>query len=549
MVKFALFIVKLFKVPVKWLGVDYPQFEILIRTKLTIDFRSTPTGFQTSGSKKRTLLYQLLTYSLFGLLFGIAAFSVGDLVLSLTIFFAVIMVSLTMTLISEFTTVLFDQRDNNILLPRPISQRTLLLLRLVHIQFYMGFIALALSIPTAIILAVKFKLITVFIYFIAVGLSTWMTLIFTTFIYLMISKIVNGERFKDLITYAQIVIAIIIFGSYQLIPRLMDAAVLKNISISDDWWTYICPPVWFAALVKLSSFTLFTTHLLLLSILAVVVPVTGAAFLIRSMSRGFGNILGEGSSESIKPQGRRTPDFKLTTRINKFFCISEIEKAGWNFTMATTRRDRKFKQSVYPLFGMMIVFAVVILKPDLTNLGASLQEKGELSKYFFIAICGFSGSSAVLQLPYTDTPDAAWIYKALPLKEHGHLLTGSVKALLFKFFVPIYLLITIPSILLWGSAFLPQIVLIGLGNILLTLTAIVIQKMVLPFTRLREMQQKGTNSIIAILSMILMFMVGGFAYLTSFLSGWITFLICGSAAGLIVLMFRFIRKKTYCISG
>ena len=229
--------------------------------------------------------------------------------------------------------------------------------------------------------------------------------------------------------------------------------------------------------------------------------------------------------------------------------MSEIEKAGWNLTMATTRRDRKFKQSVYPFFGMMIVFAVVILKPDLTNLGASLQEKGELSKYIFLAVFGFSGSSAVLQMPYTDTPEAAWIYNVLPLNKHGHLLTGSVKALLFKFFVPIYLLITIPSILLWGSAFLPQIVLIGLGNILLTLTAILLQKMVLPFTRLREMQQKGTNSIIAIFSMILMLMVGGFAYLTSFLSGWITFLICGSAAGLIVLMFRFIRKKTYCISG
>ena len=549
MVEFALFIIKLFKAPIQWLGVDYPQFEILIRTKLTMDFRSSPSSFQTSGGKKRTLLFQLFTYALFGFLFGIAAFSVGDLVLSLTIFFSVVMVSLTMTLISEFTTVLFDQRDNYILLPRPISQRTLLLLRLVHIQFYMGFIALSLSLVTGIIVAVKYKVITVFIYFIAVGLSTWMTLIFTTFIYLMISKVVNGERFKDLITYAQIVIAIIIFGSYQLLPRLVDSAILKNVTISDHWWTYILPPAWLAALVNTSLARSVTPQLLMLSFLAVVVPVTGAVLLIRSMSRGFGNILGEGSSQNAKPQSSSPGNSLITSRINKFFCVSEIEKAGWNLTMATTRRDRKFKQSVYPFFGMMIVFAVVILKPDLTNLGASLQEKSELSKYFFIAVCGFSGSTAVLQMPYTDTPEASWIYMVLPLNKHGHLLTGSVKALLYKFFVPIYLLITIPSILLWGSAFLPQIVLIGLGNILLTLTVIALQKMVLPFTRLREMQQKGTNSIIAIFSMILMFMVGGLAYLTSFLSGWITFLICGSAAGLIVSMFRTIRKKTYCISG
>ena len=125
MLQVALFIVKLFKIPLQWLGVDYPQFEILMRIKLTMDFRSSPTGFQTSSRKKRTFIYQLFTYSMLGLLFGVAAFSIGDLVLSLTIFFSIIMVSLTMTLLSEFTSVLFDQRDNYILLPRPVSHRTL----------------------------------------------------------------------------------------------------------------------------------------------------------------------------------------------------------------------------------------------------------------------------------------------------------------------------------------------------------------------------------------------------------------------------------------
>lgn len=543
MVQVALFLVRLFKTPIQWLGVDYPQFEILIRTKLTMDFRSSPTGFQISGSKKSTFLYQLLTFSLIGLLLGVAAFSIGDLILSLTIFFTVIMVSLTMTVISEFTTVLFDQRDNYILLPRPISNRTLLLLRLVHIQFYIGFIALALSLATGIIVAVKYKGIIILIYFIAIGLSTWMTLIFTTFIYLMISKVVNGERFKDLITYAQIAIAIIIFGSYQIIPRLIDAAVLKNVTMSVHWWTYFFPPAWLAALVKLSLFTPVTTPFLLLSFLAVFVPITGAVFLIRSMSKGFGNILADGSSETVSPKNIRTLNTRLTSRINKFLCISEIEKAGWNLAVATTSRDRKFKQSVYPFFGIMIVFGVIILKPDLTNLAVSLQENGELSKYFFIVICGFSGSTAILQLPYTDTPEAAWIYKALPLKEHGHLLTGAVKAILFRFIIPIYLLITIPSILLWGSSVFPQIILSGLGNVLLVLIAIIFQKMELPFTQVREMHQKGTNSLRAILNMILMFLLVGFVYATSFLSGWITILICGLVAGLIVLILRFIRKS------
>jgi len=543
MVKLALFLVRIFRTPIEWLRVDYAQFEILLKTKLTMDFRSSPTGFQTSSDKKRSFLYQLMTFSIFGLLFGVAAFSIGDLALSLTIFFSVIMVSLTMTLITEFTTVLFDQRDNYILLPRPVNNRTLLLLRLVHIQFYIGFIAFALALATGIIVAGKYSVITVIVYFIAVWLSIWITLIFTTFIYLMISKVVNGERFKDLISYAQIIMAVVIFGSYQLIPRLMNVSILKNISMSVKWWTYFLPPAWLAFLVRVTLFKGNTTPIVIMSILAIVVPLTGAIILIRSMSRGFGNILSEGSTESVSSQGRGPVRSRLSDKIKNFFCISEIEKAGWIFAMATMRRDRKFKQSVYPFFGIMVVFAIAILKPDLSDLVASLQVKGSYTKYFFIVICGFSGNAAIMQMPYTDTPEAAWIYRALPVKEYGHLQTGVLKAILFRFFIPVYLIITVPSILIWGLSIIPQIVLSALFNVFIILISCIIKKKELPFSQTREMQQKGANTIMAIFSMTLMFMIGGIVYLTSTFYGWITFLICGLMALLIDYMFRFIRKS------
>jgi ABC-2 type transport system permease protein len=543
MLKVALFLVRLFKMPLQWLGVDYPQFEILMRIKLTMDFRSSPSGFQTSTRKKRTFTYQLFTYSLLGLLFGAAAFSIGDLVLSLTIFFSIVMVSLTMTLLSEFTSVLFDQRDNYILLPRPISHRTLLMLRLVHIQFYIGFIALALSLAAGVFMAVKYQGIATIIFFLAVGLSIWITLLFTTFIYLLISKAVNGERFKDFVSYTQIVIAVLIFGAYQLLPRLMDSHILTNVSMSFSWWTYLLPPAWLAALVKLSLLPDLTTPLLVLSCLAILVPAGGAFFLVRFLSKGFGDILADGSTESATPQKTGTLKTRFADKINNLFCISDIEKAGWNLAVATTRRDRKFKQAVYPYFGIMIVFAIVILKPDLTDLAVSLHEKGQFSKYLFIVIVGFSGNAAIMQLPYTDSPEAAWIYRALPLKEYGHVMTGALKAIFSRYYIPVYLLLTIPCVILWGVSIIPQLILSGLGNILIVLLPVLFQKMELPFTRARDMQQKGINSLLALLSMVLMFITAGVVYFTTFLPGWITFLICGSTLGLIVLIFRYIRKS------
>jgi ABC-2 type transport system permease protein len=543
MVQFALFFIRLFKAPIQWLGVDYPQFEVLIRTKLIIDFRSSPTGLQTAGGKKRTFAYQLFTYAALGLLFGITAFSVGDLVLSLTIFFTVVLVSLTMTLLSEFTSVLFDQRDNYILLPRPISNRALLLLRLVHIQFYMGSIALALALGTGIIIAIKYNILTVIIFFIGVGLTTWMALISTTFIYLLISKIVKGERFKDLLSYAQIGIAIIFFGGYQLMPKLMDASVLKNVTMSVNWWTYLFPPAWMAALVKLSLFNGISTPYLLIASLAIIVPVMGALFLVRSMSKGFGNILADGQSESISLQSTQSRYAEITGRIDSLFCVSETEKAAWKFAVATVKRDRKFKQSVYPFFGIMIIFALGILIPNLTNTAVALHENNEFTKYLFIVIFGFSGNAAVMQLPYTDTPEAAWIYKSLPFKQYGHLMTGAIKALLVRFCIPMYLLVIIPSLLLWGPSVFPQIILSSLCNVFIILMLPIFQKNGLPFTQPREMQQKGTNSLIAIFGMVLMFMMAGLLYISTFLPAGASFLISILISGIIILIFRHIRKS------
>ena len=165
-----------------------------------------------------------------------------------------------------------------------------------------------------------------------------------------------------------------------------------------------------------------------------------------------------------------------------------------------------------------------------------------------MVILGFSGSAAIMQLPYTDTPEASWIYRIIPLKENGYLVSGALKAILFKFFTPVYILISVPLLLLWGWSVLPQILLSYLCNILIILIAILIIKKELPFTHPREMQQKGMNSIIAILIMIFMFLIAGLVYFTSSLDGFITILICCLVYGLIFLIFRHIRKTAYPLS-
>ena len=544
MVQLALFLVSLFKRPIQWFGVDYPQFTILLRTKLTIDFRSAPSSFQASGKTRQTFQSQLFIYIIFGAFIGYISYTIDDIMLSMIIFHTITMVMLATTLISDFTTVLFDHRDNQIILFRPVSNRTFLFLRLIHIQFYMGYIALALALGTGVIIAIKYNFIALILFLISVGLGTWITLVSTTVIYMLISKTVEKERFKDIITFVQILIVILIFAGYQFMPKLISFDILHKTSLSVYWWTYLLPPAWLAAIVNLSQISEITNPLLFLSFPGIVVPVAGAGLLIRFLSEGFEDILAEGNSETVSPANGRKKRTKGNI-ISKLFCSSEIEQAGWAMTVSSIKRDRKFKQSVYPYLGMMMVIAIIFLNPEFKNSTETVQELSGFSKYFLLIIAGFSGSVAVSQLPYTDTPEAAWIYSVLPIKAHGHILTGAVKSMFARFFLPLYLVVSILSMWFWGINFLPQIVLCALCILLLTLLTIALRKMELPFTQLREMQSNGTNTIMAFLSMILMGLMAAFINAISIYPIWITLLLCIPVVGLIFLIFNNLRRRKY----
>lgn len=548
MVKFALFIVRLFKRLIQLWGVDYPQFEILLQNKLTLDFRRNPSSFKSSGKKNQTLLKQLFVYALLGIFISMTLFSIQDLLLNLTIIYAVIMVMLATTLINEFTSVLFDERDNDILLARPISHRTLLLVRVMHIQFYMGYIALAMSLFAGIVLAYQFGILISLAYFIGVGLSTWITLLFTIFFYLALSKFVKGEKFKDFITYVQIFLAIVIFGSYQLLPRIIDMDSVNQASMSIHWWTFLIPPTWIAGFVKGFSFADMNTSIALLSALALIVPFTGAIVIVRFLAKGFGDILGQDNTEKNQEIEKKSFKEKLSEQMNRLFCVTDMESMGWKLAMKTTQRDRKFKQSVYPMFGFIPVFVFLMIKPDFNNFMGSIEHLGETNFYLAFIFFGFFGTISITQLPYTENPEAAWIYKALPFTKHGHITSGAIKAMLYKFFLPVYIILALLALLIWDIQVFPKMLLGGLLTMLVAIVGTILQKMELPFTQAREMQQKGGAVLRMFLGMFLMGGTAGLVYLSTVLGNWIILLISVLVIGIIMLTNRYIRNKKYKIS-
>lgn len=537
--------VRLLKHPIRWMGADDAQLEIILRTKLSLDFRRKPAMFNNSNGKNHSIGFQFAMYAIIGLFIGFGVFTIPDVLLNYTINFAVIMVMLSVMLISEFTSVLFDERDNHILLVRPVNERTLLLSRLLHIQFYVGLMGLALSAFTVIFTMIKLGIVSSLLYLLSVFACVWIVIIATTFFYLLLSRLVNDTKFKDIISYVQIVLAIIIMGGYQLLPRLMESDAVQEYSMSVHAYTFFIPPVWLAAVLKLSAAGTSDLQVVYLAITGVVFLLAGGYLLIRFLSKGFITTLTTASGASVsvhkESKGENVTMVGRKSSWLNFIYISEIEKQGRNLVNAITGRDRKFKQAVYPSIGMMLVMAFAFLRPDFNDLGAFVESLQDSRKYLFFIFFGFFAAVPVTNMTYTDTPEAGWIYKALPLTLPGHILTGAIKGVLVKYFIPTYAILIVAVLLIWGIQALPSMILGCLLTISSTILTTHIQKPGLPFTQPREMQQKGMNFIKVMLAFLIMGAIIAAVYFISMLPIWVVTLVCFGVVFFNVYCFRLLR--------
>ncbi|TRX66538.1 hypothetical protein [Carboxylicivirga sp. M1479] len=523
------------------LGVDVRHFWVLLGAKLKMDFRRPPNSFQ-SGGKKQTLLKQLLVYGVLGGIMVGSLYQIPDLMLQLSVFYAFLIVFAGTILLTEFTSVIFDEHENHVLLPRPVSSRTLLLVRLAHILVYMSNIALALSLPFTIYLAFQHGILAL-VFVLGVLLCAWFTLLLVVGFYMWLSKLVSVNRFKDVLNYFQIGLAIIIMGSYQLVPHFIDDANMEQLTFQSAWWTNLVPSVWFAGFTQYAGGIGSNLYLFLMTL---GVTIFGSILLVRVLSSGFSAIISESGSASSSTKTKSVKLAKTGKWLNKvlnMLCISEEEKTGWRLTKSHIKSDRKLKQQLYPMLAYSLIMVVILLKPDFKSETNYFVELGESSKYLMFMLAAFFGTLGIPIISFTDTPKAAWIYSMASTNKKHHIHSGAVKSLLFTFFLPLYVLFLIPIVIIWGWTTVPLFVLGGLLSTTLAVLLVRIQGDKLPFTQCREMMNKGEYTMKMFLGLMLMGLIIGLVYLVSMAHVGIAIALCVLMPFVISLSYRTIRNS------
>lgn len=489
MTDFILNIIDLFKWLFRLLKVDYEKFRIILWTKLTDDNRQEKSIVQRKGKKQmsNSLVSVVFVYAFMGIFAGLMLLGIQDLFVSMLLVFAIIMVMTAVALISDFTSVLLDTTDNAILLPRPVDSRTLVVARLAHIVIYIMLITLSVSAASILIGTVKFGPVFTVVFFLCLILSVLFVVFVANVFYLLLMKISSGEHFRDIILYFQIFMAAFAMGSYQLLPRLIEFDSLKSFTFPIQWWTYLVPPAWMAAPIDAAVTGDLSSPKLVLSLLGLLVPVMSVVIVIRFLAPGFSLSIARmeiAESSGDKDQKKRRERRNLPDFFSRLFTFNPTERAAFQLSWRLSSRDRKFKLKTYPTFGYMLIIAFVLTLFEEGEILQKIQALPSTQKYIiFLYIGCILIPIVVLAQRFSDQYEAAWIYHALPFSRPGDILKGSLKAMIFKYGLSVFIPLMILVILVWGPQVIDDIVLAFMNLIISSLVLAFIGKSDLPFSR------------------------------------------------------------------
>ncbi|WP_316787998.1 hypothetical protein [Pedobacter frigoris] len=537
-------------------GVNTDQLYHILKLKLLMDGRrphvlmSGRRKASVSNGKVGSSLAVSLVTVLMGIFIGLTLLLFNVPMLGQTVYFSAFMVMMSLTLITDFTTVLLDVRDQYILLPRPVNDRTLAVSRIMHISIYVFRLAFLQGLGGLVVIGFTEGLLAVPVFLLQIIQASFLSILLVNVMYLLLMKVVSPQKFKDIISYFQIAFSILIFGAYQLLPRLINSAVLEKFNILHYNWAYFLPPVWIAALSEVvmhpGRATVLTTGMAILGLAA---PLLGLWLVAKVFAPGFNKSLAEsatseGTTRIIKGELDQ-PNTDIVARLSNLFTSGPVENAGFRITWKLAARTREFKIKVYPAFAYVPIFFLYF---TLTGSGSVSERLAGIQSgkgyIFLIYLCTFVMSAVLQHISFSEKYKPAWIYYALPITEPGKILSGMYKVVMILYYLPYCVLIGIISILVWGPQVINDVVLATIVGMIYGIVMALFMVKGLPFSKPVLIKQSGGRIVTSL--MILVF-VGIIGYGQYFLARWeMVIWVCILLALVVyLLMMRYYTRQTW----
>jgi ABC-2 type transport system permease protein len=525
--KYIIKFILLFKSVFIKFGIDPYQLQIILSTKLKMDDRRPNMYNQYKGKKKKETknasLLVMFFLAIMGLFITVFLAFFKQPFLGHTMFFSVFMVMLAFTLISDFTSVLIDTKDNYIILPRPVNDKTFSVARILHIGIHISKMAFAIAFFGIIYSFVFEGVISGLVFLLETLIATVLSIFLVNITYLIVLKITSPQKFKDFISYFQIAFSVLIFVAYYILPKLISKSVIDQIEVENISLIGFVPSFWLASLHEVAvnfKNTSLTTGLY--ATLAVLAPVISLYLVVKVLAKGFNQKLSSISSSGSDAENSSTevkvPTSGIMNKIAKLIAPDPIENAGFKISWMLSARYRDFKVKVYPSFAFVPVYFVYFgFIGKRGNIAESWENLMQGNMYILLLyLSSFVLTSVLQNISMTDKYKAAWIYFTTPHQQPGKVLGGMFKAVIVKYYLPFYIIITIFSISFWGITVINDVILSFMIGIIYGILVALFQVKGLPFSQPMVAAKGGK----AFLSLLIMAIPVALGFLHNFAVKW-----------------------------
>ena len=544
--RFVLFLAKTFLKK----DVDFEKLKIIAETKFIMDRRRVRVTMkkQTKKDPNNQMLTTLIVYAILGVFIGILVLTLKEIVMTMTIIHSYVLFMMAMTLITDFSSVLLDTTDNQIILPRPVNSKTFFVARLVHILVYLLQFTLALALFPVIFIFIGYGILVGLASIITILLTVLFAVFITYLLYGLILKLSSEEKIKDIISGFQIAMTIIFAVGFQIVPRLINIENLK-VTMPIHWYTYLLPPMWMAnALQAVQQLKVDGPHLIMI-LLAVALPVFTFWVMIKFLAPSFAKKMAAmgnaGTQEEIVINAAGEQKKGLSEKLAPIVCINKTEQAGFEMAWKMTARDKGFKIQFYPSLAYMLVFIFIVIFKRGENFAHTWATLSSSESFLWcVYLPMFTISAAVSLLAFNENFAASWVYISRPLKQPGSLISGALKMLLVKFFAPIILILFAFSYYVWGYKIIDDFVLGIFNNILVFLIISHVGKSYLPFSMQPNVNQQSGKFVRVFVQMAIIGSLVGLHYLALKIWWLVAVLIPFSAVGCYFL-FRTVQNYSW----
>lgn len=470
------------------MGVDYRTMKAILEIKLTMDGRRTSVAvanYKNKENDENLFKKTLLSYGLIGLFVMFTIIIPIPIYVGMSISLGMLMFMLLTTMISDFSSVLLDVKSKNILLSRPIDEKTYNMSKVVHIFIYMFSITTVMAGPSLIAGTIKHGILFLLIFFIELILISGLVIFLTSLLYSIILKYFDGEKLKDIINYFQIILSIVMIVGYQLIGRMFNFIDLKVV-INPKWWNFLLPPAWFAAPFEVLLNKNYGSWYIYLSLLAVIIPIISLIVHIKIVMPHFENNLSKLNSSGERNRFSAERKHRFHNMISSIFCYNKTEKAFFKFSQGLLSNERNLKLKIYPSLAFAAIFPFLMMlnyiRKDM-NISDIVTSLSQGKAYFGIYLSIFMLSTTIAFIDMSENYKGAWIYKALPIESPEYIYKGAIKGYIYKYCMGIFLFVSLIFLFLYKFSIIFDIVLMCINMLIIVAGMFKIRNKNLPFSQ------------------------------------------------------------------